>query len=103
QFLNEFGSGQEAEVMKALQREHVERAAPEGKYLVSIKFQIYGMEATDMPPPPPPVSNEYASLGEVTIIAAAAPKSPPPPPVVRPIRKDADTNATNGKERLPEP
>src|SRR5690606_19717503 len=79
-FLNEFGSGQEAEVIKALQRENVARVAPEGKYMVSINFRIFDGETNDTPPPPPPVSNEYTSLGEVTIMAAA-PGLPPPPPV----------------------
>ncbi|MFB2120985.1 energy transducer TonB [Parapedobacter sp. 2B3] len=101
-FLNEFGSGQEAEVIKALQRENVERVAPEGKYMVSINFRIHGVEPADMPPPPPPVSEEYTPLGEVNIIAAP-PKLPPPPMVQPATRKNDKANATSEKEQYPEP
>ncbi|HWK55956.1 MAG TPA: M56 family metallopeptidase [Parapedobacter sp.] len=100
-FLNEFGSGQEAEVIKALQRENVARVAPEGKYMVSINFRIFDGEPADTPPPPPPVSNEYTSLGEVTILAAAP--DLPPPPRVRPTDKNDNANTANEQERFPEP
>lgn len=100
-FLNEFGSGQEAEVIKALQRENVARVAPEGKYMVSINFRIFDGEPADAPPPPP-VSNEYTSLGEVTILAAAPDLPAPPPPTPRTADKNDNAN-TAEHERFSEP
>ncbi|WP_353129667.1 M56 family metallopeptidase [Parapedobacter pyrenivorans] len=102
QFLNELGSGQEAEVIKALQRENVERVAPIGKYMVSISFRISGVDPTDMPPPPPPVSSDYTSLGEVVIVGYA-PELPPPPPVEPPTKKEAGSAAAKAEKQYPEP
>lgn len=80
QFLNEFGYGQEAEVMRVLKREGVASIAPAGKQMVLVNFKIQGItdEGNDFPPPVP-ISPDYGQLGEIVIVAYAEP--PPPPPV----------------------
>ncbi len=101
QFINELGSGQEAEVIRALQLENVERLAPSGKNLISINFRISGVEPSDMPPPPP-VSSEYTALGDIVIVGYA-PNLPPPPLIESRGDKKTSDAAANKKERFPEP
>ncbi len=114
-FLNEFGDGQEAEVIRAFQLEAVEQLAPAGKNILIINFKIHGIESEDMPPPPPPVSPEYAQLGDLVILAYAADLPPPPPPVEPPpprveqVRmpelkeKNDDSKENKDQEKLPPP
>lgn len=97
-FLNEMGDGQEEEVVKALQLEQVQHAAPEGKSLVSINFRISGTEPSDMPPPPP-VSGDYNALGDIVIVGY---QSPPPPPVEPAAGSNGRAEAT-AEKKYPEP
>ena len=98
-FLNDLGDGQEEEVMKALQLEQVQRAAPVGKNLVSIHFRISGREPSETSPPPP-VSGEYNALGDIVIVGYEA---PPPPPVEPVSRKSDQAGATATEKQYPEP
>lgn len=98
-FLNKLGDGQEEEVVKALQLEQVQRAAPVGKNIVSINFRIHGVEPSDMPPPPP-VPGEYHALGDIVIVGYL----PPPPPPIAPAKRESDSGETaNKKEQSAEP
>ncbi|MGV3764068.1 energy transducer TonB [Parapedobacter sp.] len=97
-FLNELGDGQEEEVRKALQLEHVQRAAPVGKSMAYIHFLLSNTEHTDTSTPSAP--SGYNALGEIVIMGY----QPPPPPRVQPApRKSDQTSATTEKERFPEP
>ena len=111
QFLNEFGYGQEAEVIRALQQEEVESTAPVGKHMVLINFKIQGVtdDENDFPPPIP-MSPDYGQLGEVVIVASAEPPPPPPvepqPPRVDQVRmpeaeKGKDIEPPTIKEEVP--
>ena len=98
-FLNELGDGQEEEVVKALQRDEVARAAPAGRNLAAIHFRISGTEPREMPLPPP-VIGQINALGDIVIVGYL----PPPPPPVEPASHKGDQpNATAESERYPEP
>ncbi|WP_257666261.1 M56 family metallopeptidase [Parapedobacter tibetensis] len=97
-FLNEFGHGQEEEVLKALQREEIAQLAPEGKNLFIITFRISGVEPSDMSPPPP-VAAEYTSLGDIVIIGYA-PELPPPPPVEPSPSRNGGNDVKSQKDQV---
>ncbi|SEL75579.1 TonB family protein [Parapedobacter koreensis] len=91
QFLNRLGHGQEAEVLRVMQQEEVERLAPEGKNMFTITFKIQGLASTDLSSPPPPMSPDHTQLGDLVIIGYAA--EPPPPPPVDPRSAKTDKKA----------
>src|SRR5690606_14734826 len=69
-FLNELWDGQQEQILKILQSDRVDSAAPVGKYLATIAFRIYGEDGAigEFPPPPPPAPAGYTPLNTLVII-----------------------------------